>query len=110
MPKVFIPHLVTRFDGARNRIVPTLDFTPATEFGELNLLLDDDINPLFFQQTVELLKKRLDGITVRDYFLPVGDPSIIAACGAIISEKIGVINILKWDKKSRRYIELRGYL
>lgn len=110
MPKVFIPHLVTKYDHARDKIVPTFDFRPASKFGELVLLLDDQVDTAFYQQTIEKLKVSLSDITIHDYFVPVGDPSIIAACAAIIADKIGVIRLLKWDRQSRSYLELRGFL
>lgn len=107
-PMVYIPHLVTKYDKTRDRVIPSMDFTPAAKYGELNLILDDDFNPLFFQRTIEQIKWALVNFRDCDYFLPVGDPAIIGACCSIIVEKFGVLNILKWDKKTQSYIHLRG--
>lgn len=40
----------------------------------------------------------------RDYFLPLGDPLVMAAAAAIIATREPSFRMLKWDRFTRRYL------
>ena len=86
----------------------------AEKFGELKVCLPDNkqiilsSGPLAFR-----LQQTLKDFNDNDYLLLIGDPAIIAVCGAIAAEvNSGRFKVLKWDRNDKRYydleIDLRG--
>lgn len=106
MPKVFIPQVAERFDHASQRRIPTFDFTPAAQYGQLTPILERDDNPLFLARITPKIQKVLDTFGNDDYLLAVGDPSVIAICAGILMRRRNQLNLLKWDKKMGSYIVL----
>jgi hypothetical protein len=45
-------------------------------------------------------------MTESDWILLMGDPTIIALTGALVWEKLGILNLLKWDKFKNDYIKI----
>jgi len=57
---------------------------------------------------VHKMKKNLKDIREKDYVLCMGDPTVIAASCAIVSDfTMGKFSLLKWDKQERRYIPIK---
>mgnify|MGYP000622126402 CR=1 FL=1 len=59
------------------------------------------------------IKQELKEFSDDDYLLLIGDPAIIAVCGAIAAKNNrGKFKVLKWDRNDKRYydleIDLRG--
>lgn len=106
MPKVFIPQVAERYDAASGRRVPTFDFAPAAQFGQLTPILERDDNPLFLARITPKIQKALESFAKDDYLLAVGDPSVIAICAGILLRRQNTLNLLKWDKKLSNYITL----
>jgi hypothetical protein len=107
MSRVFIPQLVERYDRASGGFVPVHDFSSAAEFGALTAILPKEADPLFLTDHVQAINAALKGfIPSLDYFVAVGDPSIIAVCAGVILRKWDSFRMLKWDKKINRYITL----
>ena len=86
----------------------------AEKFGELKVCLPDNrqivlsSGPMVFK-----LKQELKDFNENDYLILMGDPAIIAAAGAIVSENNnGRFKVLKWDRDKKMYydieIDLRG--
>ena len=86
----------------------------AEKFGDLKVMLPDNkqmilaSGPLTFK-----LKQELKEFSDDDYLLLIGDPAIIAVCGAIAAKNNGGrFKVLKWDRNDKRYydleIDLRG--
>jgi len=86
----------------------------AEKFGELKVCLPDNrqivlsSGPMVFK-----LKQELKDFNENDYLILMGDPAIIAAAGAIVSENNnGRFKVLKWDRDEKMYydieIDLRG--
>lgn len=91
-------------------LVPRFDMTPAAEYGDIKLLLDSGApvgiaaGPL-----IRSFKERLREYTGDDYILPTGDPMAMGLAIAIAaSYNGGVVNVLRWDRKQRKYIEIRA--
>ena len=86
----------------------------AEKFGDLKIMLPDRkqmilaSGPLTFE-----LQKHLKDFNDNDYLLLIGDPAIIAVCGAIAADvNNGRFKVLKWDRNDKKYydleIDLRG--
>ena len=86
----------------------------AEKFGDLKICLPDNrqmilsSGPLTFK-----LKQELKDFNDDDYLLLIGDPAIIAVCGAIAADvNNGRFKVLKWDRNDKKYydleIDLRG--
>jgi|TARA_R100000664_G_scaffold4715_1_gene9392 folate-dependent tRNA-U54 methylase TrmFO/GidA len=102
MAKVYIPQVMD------------YNVRSAEKFGELTVMLPDNkqmilaSGPLTFK-----LKQELKDFSDEDYLLLIGDPAIIAVCGAIAAKNNGGrFKVLKWDRNDKRYydleIDLRG--
>jgi len=53
------------------------------------------------------LRKKLENFNDEDYLLLVGDPAIIAATSAVVSDiNNGKFKMLKWDRESAKYYPL----
>ena len=80
----------------------------AEKFGDLKIMLPDRkqmilaSGPLTFE-----LQKHLKDFNDNDYLLLIGDPAIIAVCGAIAAKNNGGrFKVLKWDRNEKRYYDL----
>jgi folate-dependent tRNA-U54 methylase TrmFO/GidA len=102
MAKVYIPQVMD------------YNVRSAEKFGELTVMLPDNkqmilaSGPLAFK-----LKQELKDFSDDDYLLLIGDPAIIAVCGAIAAKNNnGRFKVLKWDRNDKKYydieIDLRG--
>lgn len=106
LPRVFIPQLVERYDPAAGHKVPAFDFTKAAAYGSLTVILEKEDDPLFLARITPKIKEALADFGEDDFFVAVGDPSVIAVCAGLILRKHDKFNMLKWDKKMTRYITL----
>lgn len=107
MPRVFIPQLVKKYDRKSGGFVYVHDFSSAAEFGALTEILPKDADPLFLTDHIPTINAALkDFLPSCDYFVAVGDPSVIAVCAGIILREWTSFRMLKWDKKINRYITL----
>ena len=81
----------------------------AAEFGNLVICLPE-LSQMIFSSTpfIFKMKKNLKDFTPNDYILCTGDPAVIGLSTAIVSDNTnGQFNLLKWDKRERRYYPLR---
>lgn len=86
---------------------PSMDLTPAAEYGELSILMPTSQSMLATVPTVRALKEKLRNFTDDDYILPVGDPVLIATVAMVASEiNGGRIKFLKWDKGMKQYLTI----
>ena len=84
------------------------DFTPASAYGKLEVLLPPQnemivgLNP---GPIIKVLKGKLRNFCDLDYIVPAGDP--VASCAAAMVAAFanrGRVKILRWDNKTRQYI------
>ena len=82
-----------------------VNFTPASEYGDLVFLLPGDANLMFVPQpSIRRLRDGLRSFLPHDFLLPTGDPVAIGVAFTIVNSKTdGRLNILKWDRQERRY-------
>jgi hypothetical protein len=87
--------------------IPTIDVSPASQLGELKVLLPSGFNYPTADEVVPQLKNALrDFDPDNDYLLSVGDPLVIAAASALIAYEHDYFRLLKWDRQQRRYIPI----
>jgi len=107
-PRVFIPQVVERWDADNDRFEPVHDFSSAGEYGMITTILDRNDNPMFLARMTTKIKDALkDFEGASDYFVAVGDPSIVAICTGLILRRSNTLKLLKWDKRTGRYIALQ---
>ena len=97
-----------RVTGAEKRINPP-NILPAKEFGHFVFCLEQGTQVMYSPGPfVHMMKKNLKDIREKDYVLCMGDPTVIAASCAIVSDfTMGKFSLLKWDKQERRYIPIK---
>lgn len=107
MPKVYVPHVPSRYDSTVKAWVPTVDLSKAERFGEIVVLLKPDTYRLAISQLIPGMKEKMRGFGPTDYIVALGDPSVIAAAAMIASSMNGgQILMLKWDRNMGDYLQL----
>ena len=86
---------------------------PATEFGEIEVLLPPGQIAFDSGPSIAKLYHKLRDITSEDYLLLIGDPAAIALAAIIASETTnGKLKFLKWDREYKKYfaisIDMKG--
>jgi hypothetical protein len=104
-PRVFLPQVVEKFNQSRERFEPVFDLSTATVFGSLTPILNPTDNPIYLARLTARIRDGLKDFDAdRDFFLAIGDPSMIAVCAGLILRRQSCFKMLKWDKKMSRYI------
>lgn len=107
MSTVFVTQLPHRRDPDTRAWTPTVNLSPASEFGVVRILMPPQAA---FQQTHSLnaqLLRHLRGYNFEngDTLLPLGDCVIIAAAVAILARN-GPFAILRYDRIVKRYTRI----
>lgn len=104
-PRVFAVCEPTHREG--ERIVASMDMTPATEFGRLEILLPTNQSLFSTVPTVRYLREKLADFSDDDFILPVGDPVLISMVAMVAADiNKGRAQFLKWDKKTKKYYSI----
>jgi len=107
MSRVFVVHQPTGRDRLTGAIKPTMDLSPAREFGELRFILREWENPFSdIAATVAEVQRVLrgEGFDERDFLLLVGNPvliGIVAAEAAYLT--YGSLRMLQWNRSEHCY-------
>lgn len=106
---VWVTQVPNRRDPATQAMVPAVNISPASEHGEIRILMP--ANASFFA-TGDLITQLRAGL--RDYnfergdsVIALGDPAIIAVVGAILGERTRRFSVLRWDKQIGRYVKIK---
>jgi hypothetical protein len=104
--KVYVTQIPNRKDHATGAHVPTVNIAPASEHGDVIIMLPPTAN---FFATSDLIKTLREHLQYYDYeagdsLLALGDPIIMTAAGALLGKMYGNFILLKWDKKIMRYV------
>lgn len=102
--KVYVPQEPSRFDERFGVLVPTVDLRHAAAYGEVRVLLPANVSGMTMAPVVAALKEQLKDFAEEDFFVALGDPSIIAACAAIVLRRVNSMKMLKWDKRNKHYV------
>ncbi len=93
MPKVY----VVQDPGSHNIL-------PAEKYGEFIILLQKSDLKRGTTHCIQVLQDKLQGITDRDFLLPIGDPIMIGiATYLAVHYGEGRVNILRWFRETYRY-------
>lgn len=107
MSSVFIPQEPVHRDWKTGELTPKFDLTPATEYGSPVVLLPPGNVMLSAQPMVNKMRPMLSKYTDEDFILCIGDPIAIGLATALAAmHNRGKVNLLKWDRKLRKYIAL----
>lgn len=94
----------TETGGVRSKF----NLTPAAEYGDINILVQAGMSLFSTVPTIKSMREKLRDFSDNDYLLPVGDPALMMAAGAIAAEfNHGRIKVLRWDREQRRYIMIQ---
>lgn len=103
--RAFAPQQPSRYDGALEMWVPTMDLTPAEKFGQVVILMPPGLSNAHTAPIVAAMRERMENYNEEDALIAVGDPSLIAAAACIAARKTGgLLRMLKWDRHARDYI------
>jgi len=86
-----------------------VDYTSAAKFGRLEPPILPQLQNVALSTlpTIREFRSRFHDFNDKDYLLLVGDPVAIGIAVAVAAElNKGRVNVLKWDKHSRSYIEI----
>lgn len=104
--RVYIPQQPMR--RTANGLASMHDFTPALEFGMLNVLLPNAGPPPSMEPVIAVLKRKLADFTDDDYILATGDPAVIGAATVVAAWfNNGRVKMLRWDRSMSMYMELQ---
>jgi len=87
----------------------SINILGAAEYGPLVICLPQSSQMIFSSGPfIHKMQKNLRNFQEHDYILCTGDPAIIGLSTAIVSDITnGCFNLLKWDKRERKYYPLR---
>jgi hypothetical protein len=111
--RVFVVHQPTGRDRATGAIRPTMDLSPAREWGELRFILREWENPFTdFDATVAEVRRVLEGeqLSDADWLLLVGNPCLIGLVAAEAARITGGLRMLQWDRAQHRYLPVSAQL
>lgn len=83
---------------------PAFDFSPAKEFGEVEVLAPNGkhiLTPDVFRATLEEGLRFFDPEV--DFIIPVGDYTVILFVGMLLGERYKRIRVLRWVPSARAY-------
>jgi len=106
MPKVFITQIPNRRDPATRAFVPTVNIAPASDHGEVVVMMPPRAAFFATDDLVRQMKWHLKNYDYEagDSLIAMGDPAVIAVACAILGKMHGRFIVLKWDKNVGRYI------
>lgn len=105
-PKVFITQVPHRRDPETRAFVPSVNIAPASEHGELVVMMPPRAA---FHATADLVRQMKEHLKEYDYeagdcLVAMGDPAVIAVACAILGRMHGRFTVLKWDRNVGRYL------
>ena len=108
MSKVFIVQRQMFFDEEKGEMIyrfPDVDL--AIKFGELRIIYSPTTHPFRTRDVIEKAHRVLGNITVDDYFMPIGNVSLVTIASSIISYYLhGKIKLLHWSTRDKDYAQI----
>lgn len=101
--RVYVTQVPNRFiDG---QYVPSVDIGPASEHGELVVMMPAQAS---FHATADLVRQMKEHLRAYNYdagdsIIALGDPTIMAAAFGVLGSLKGKFRVLKWDRSIKRY-------
>lgn len=108
-PKVYVTQVPLRRDNGTSALVPSVNIAPASEHGEVVIMMPPRANFFATQDLVKQLREHLKNYDYEagDSIVVLGDPAVIAVACAILGKLYSRFTVLKWDKNVGRYIPAR---
>ena len=106
MSRVFAVQQPTGRDAGTGAIKPTMDLSPALEYGELRFILRDWENPFSNPQSTADEVRRVmeeEGFNEGDWILLVGNPMLIGMVAAEAARLSGGLRMLQWSRSDHCY-------
>ena len=105
-PTVYITQVPHRRDKETMASVPSVNIGPASEHGEVVVMMPPRAP---FHATADLVKQLWAYLRNYDYeagdsIVAMGDPAVIAVACALLGKEFGRFTILKWDRNVSRYL------
>ena len=112
MTRVFAVHQPTGRDRDTGAIRPTMDLSPALEYGELRFILREFENPFRdINATLDEVRRVL-GNEMRegDWLLLVGSPVLLGLVAVVAAELFDEFRVLQWDRAAHQYLPVVAQL
>lgn len=108
MAKVYVTQIPHRKDEATGSFTPTVNISPASEYGEVVVMMPPRAAFFATRDLVDQLEEKLKDYDYEagDCLVTLGDPVVAAAAAAILGRK-GRFTVLKWDRQLGRYVPAR---
>lgn len=113
MSRVFVVQQPTGRDKETGAIKPTMDLSPAAEYGPLIFVLREWENPFAdFAATASEVRRVLEAEEMgpSDWLLLVGNPCLIGLVAAEAAFITGGLRMLQWDRANDRYRPVEAQL
>jgi hypothetical protein len=106
---VYVTQIPLRRDKFTGVMTPSVNISPASEHGQIEILMPGQTS---FFATGDLVAQLKEGLKDYDYergdsVVCLGDPAIIAIVGAILSGMSEQFYVLRWDKNLGRYVKIK---
>ena len=106
--KVFIVQEPMKRDQESGAMIPIMDFRKVLDYSDPIVCLPNGRVSLTPGPTIDALRNKLKDFSDDDYIVSVGDPSAIFITAMVAGQmNRNRCKLLKWDKDSRRYIEIQ---
>lgn len=104
-PVVWVTQIPMRRDFETGDLTPSVNIGPATEHGRIEVLNPSSASIYASADTVRLLREKLKAYDFErgDSILGLGDPVMLAICGAILARYTSNFRVLKWERRITRY-------
>jgi hypothetical protein len=104
--KVYVTQIPHRKDKVSGEFVPSINLGPASEHGELVIMVPPRTSFFATDELVTGLEEKLRWYNYEngDSLVALGDPAIIAVACAILGRVHGRFLLLKWDRNVGRYL------
>lgn len=104
MAKVFVTQIPVKRDRATGAEAPIFSISPATEHGEVVVMMPSRSHYQPSEGIYAQLRAHLQAYSPeRDSLLLIGDSAIIAAAVSLVAVQHGHFSILRWDRVLGRY-------
>lgn len=85
------------------------DLSDAKKYGALRAVFANPRKPYDTDAMISKARHILKDWQAGDYLLMIGDPALCAICTALVSEMVGRVDLLSWDRNTFQYVPQEWY-
>lgn len=106
--RVFVTQIPHRRDNDTGALVPSVNIGPASEHGEIVVMMPPQASFYATNDLINQLSNHLDSYDFDegDSLVALGSPTVIAAACAYLGKRRSKFALLVWDKQLGRYLRL----